>query len=76
MIPQKLTSYGRENLNFEPSGADFWHQICLLHLSPRPLKDRREIGFLLEEYGLKTGVEVGVKLGQFSREGWQFIRNL
>ena len=47
-------------------------QKCLFYLPPRPLKDRGDMGDLLEEYRLKTGVEVGVKEGQFSREGWQF----
>ena len=60
--------------NFGPFEADFWHKICILYFSPRPLKGRGDMGTLLEEYGLKTGVEVGVKLGQFSREGWQFSR--
>ena len=32
----------------------------------RPLKNRDEIGTLLEEHELKTGVEVGVKQGAFS----------
>jgi len=41
---------------------------CHPRLGLRPLRDRGDMGSLLEEYGLKTGVEVGVKLGQFSRE--------
>ena len=32
----------------------------------RPLKDRRLMGSLLEEYGFKTGVEVGVQQGAYA----------
>ena len=32
----------------------------------RPLKDRILMGYLLEEYGLTRGVEVGVKQGNFA----------
>lgn len=32
----------------------------------RPLKNRNEIGDLLQEYGLKTGIEVGVQRGLYA----------
>lgn len=34
----------------------------------KPLKHRNELGGLLEEHGLKSGIEIGVKQGDFAKE--------
>ena len=39
---------------------------CYPNRGLRPLKDRKEMGILLEEHGLKTGAEVGVQTGTYS----------
>ena len=40
---------------------------CIPKVGLRPLKNRNEIPLLLEEHGFETGIEVGVKRGQFSK---------
>lgn len=40
---------------------------CYPKMGLRPVKLRDEIGSLLQEHGFKTGVEVGVKKGEFAR---------
>ena len=50
---------------------DKWISFNLLSCHPkrglRPLKHRNLMGNLLEEYGFKTGVEVGVKQGAYAK---------
>ena len=50
---------------------DKWISFNLLSCHPkrglRPLKHRNLMGDLLEEYGFKTGVEVGVKQGAYAK---------
>lgn len=41
---------------------------CYPKLGLRPLKNRDEIGILLQEHGFTTGVEVGVKKGEFAKQ--------
>jgi Predicted O-methyltransferase len=41
---------------------------CYPKIGLRPLKSRDEIGTLLQEHGFKTGVEVGVKKGEFAKQ--------
>ena len=58
---EKFASSFREK---DPSSHEM--KICYPNRGLRPLKDRGEMGILLEEYGLKTGAEVGVQKGLFS----------
>lgn len=42
-------------------------QSCTPKVGLRPLKNRNELPQLLDEHGLKTGIEIGVKEGVFAR---------
>lgn len=49
------------------SGAVLHYKSCYPKLGLKPLKNRELFGELVEEHGFKTGIEIGVKKGEFAK---------
>ena len=63
--PQSVCAPSSRNYIEKPHGEGI--KLCYPNRGLRPLKDRGQMGNLLEEYGLKTGAEVGVQKGGYSK---------
>ena len=54
-------------INLEPQLAASSTSSCYPKMGLIPLKHRDQLGDLLEKHGLKSGIEIGVKEGDFAR---------
>lgn len=86
MVVLSVIAYSYANLNhamnllhivevpFDAEYEEVKPKKCSPALAPRPMRIRENLGILAEELGLKTGIEIGVQTGRFSKttlKGWK-----